>query len=98
MALMPRPSFNGTILYYANLDDPRVCHRMIALLQASQVNAWLTDWPISEEILKLIGPERLVPLAGPRQFNLATRNPWNQVPVMVMVYGVNLAPGGSENP
>ncbi len=95
MALMPRPSFNGTILDYANLNDPRVCHRMMALLQASQVNAWLTDWPISEGILKLIGPERLVPLAGPRQFNLATRNPWNQVPVMAMVYGVNLAPGGS---
>jgi len=98
MALMPRPSFNGTILDYANMDDPRVRHRMMALLQASHVNAWVDGWPISEKIMKLIGPERLVPLAGPRQFNLAVRNPWNQVPEMVMVYGVNLAPGGSENP
>jgi len=98
MALMSRPSFNGTILYYANLDDPRVCHRMMALLQASRVNAWLSNWPISEEILKLIGPEHLVPLAGPRQFNLAVRNPWNRVPVMVMVYGVHLAPRGRGNP
>jgi hypothetical protein len=76
-ALLPRPFVSRDIFDY-DLDIARERQKVIALLQSRRVNRLIAYFPLGSKILKLPGLNPVSPLAGPREFTWAARNPCNR--------------------
>jgi hypothetical protein len=89
-ALLPRPFVSRDIFDYdLNIAGER--QRVMALLRSHRVNRLIAYFPLGSEIRQLPGLNPVSPLAGPREFGWATRNPWNRGDgqTLIAVYRLN---------
>jgi hypothetical protein len=76
-ALLPRPFVSRDIFDY-DLDIAGERQRVMALLRSRRVNSLIAYFPLGAEIRQLPGLAPASPLAGPREFAPASRNPFNR--------------------
>lgn len=78
MALMPRPFLSRDILLFFNLDDPNELARFLSMAEACRLNTLVIALPPAKKIMDPLAPFLAGPIAGPQEFPLAKRNPWNR--------------------
>jgi hypothetical protein len=74
-ALLPRPFISRDIFAY-DLANPGTRSQVRALLKAHRANFLIAYFPLTAAIRQLPGLDPTSPLAGPREFAWATRNPF----------------------
>jgi hypothetical protein len=77
-ALMPRPYLSSNIFDFFDLGRPDELARFKALAIAAKVNTLVTEVHRSPVIPSSLLPGLGEPLAGPKEFSRAVRNPWNR--------------------
>jgi hypothetical protein len=90
-ALLPRPFISRDIFDY-DLDIAGQRHRVRVLLKERRVNSLIAYFPLATAIRKLPGLDPAAPLAGPREFSWATRNPFNRRDYQTRVAVYRLSP------
>jgi hypothetical protein len=98
-ALAPRPFLSRDILIFSDLTQPVESGQVAALFKSYRVNTVVAHPPEEEERREVenlgLSPGRRV--AGPREFVMAARNPWNRSTVELTVYRLR-APTASMKP
>lgn len=77
-AVMPRPHLSANVFDFFDLSRPDELARFKAMAIAAQVNTLVTEFPLLPVITASLLPGLGEPLAGPKEFSRAVRNPWNR--------------------
>ncbi|MGB8991747.1 MAG: DUF1420 family protein [Desulfobaccales bacterium] len=78
MALMPRPSLSGDIFGLYDLRQPNERQRFKRIIRANHVNTLVIPLSLPDYVRDILAPGITGSLAGPKEFQVAVRNPWNK--------------------
>jgi len=84
-ALMPRPFFTTWGIMFYNIKDPGEAKKVRAIIASYKVNTLVAFLPRDTDLVKILAPYLGERLAGPQEFILKPRNPWNSVTVVQIV-------------
>jgi hypothetical protein len=90
MALMPRPFLSSDMFNYCDMTNPSEREKFVNLLRARQVDTLVISPDMAKKIGDYLGARLAGPLAGPKKFRKAVRNPWNEGDGLILaVYHLN---------
>jgi hypothetical protein len=84
-ALMPRPFFTTWRIRFYKIKDPGEAQRVRAIIASYKVNTLVAFLPWDTDLVKILAPYLGERVAGPQEFILKPRNPWNTVTVFQIV-------------
>ena len=84
-ALMPRPFFSTWRIKYYDINDPGEAQKVRAMIASYKVNTLVAFLPKDTDLVEILAPYLGERLAGPQEFILKPRNPWNNVMVVQIV-------------
>jgi len=92
VALMPRPFLSRDFLVFADLDNISERDKVLLMLKSHHVNTIVLSLPLEEKMITYLNINLRGCIAGPQEFKLDSRNPWNrEEPGMrLTAYRVNL--------
>jgi hypothetical protein len=79
-ALLPRPFLSGSLLAFTDLDNINERKKLISMIDFYQVNTLVAGFPLPNDMIQHLGDYLGSQLAGPKEFEVAVRNPWNKGP------------------
>jgi hypothetical protein len=98
-ALMPRPFVAKDIITWTDWASPTEAEITVSILKTGKVNTLVAEPFVAEGLTGKLGMQHTPPLAGPRRFLTATRNPWNRTTeAPLAVYGVWFAAEAENEP
>lgn len=91
VALMPRPFVSRDFLVFADLDDPSERAKVLSILRLHHINTLVLSLDPRGKMITYLNPYLSGCIAGPHEFKLASRNPWNRrgSGVQLVAYYVN---------
>jgi hypothetical protein len=91
-ALMPRPFVAKDIVTWTGWVSSTEAENAVSVLKTQPINTLVAEPFVVEDLTVKLGVQHTLPLAGPRRFLTATRNPWNRTTeAPLAVYGVRFA-------